>query len=462
MSSTLEWHAHTAPPWDEPSVGDTAITGDRYTSRDFFRREWESMWAKVWLLLGRTDQLPAPGDYQVEEVGPESILMVRQPDGSVRSFYNVCQHRGSRLTFAAEGTAQQFVCPYHGWRYDLDGTLTHVQDVEDFADNPCDSLRLVELQTEVFAGFVWVTMDSDAPPLREFLGPLHNEWAAYQPDEWTRVTALTANVSCNWKVIQDNFCESYHLPTVHPQLMESHEENYRYTDFQMSAHGHGRMIMPGAMPSVTQYGDNPPLTDGLRTRLAQWDLDPADFEADALGVRPALQQQMRLLGPERGHAHYDQLRDQQLTDSHHYNLFPNCSLTFSADGLLMQRMRPHPTDPERCVFDHWYYAFAPAAGVGGKADAATNIRVDGVGAEHQIFDYGDRPMGLIPDQDISITQGQQLGMRSRGFNRAVLAGQEARVGWFHQVIDRYIASDSPTGVDGDNADNSENAENSKT
>ena len=111
------------------------------------------MWTKVWLLLGRSALLPEPGDYQVEEVGPESIIMSRQTDGSVRSFFNVCQHRGSRLTFAAEGTAKQFTCPYHGWRYDNDGTLVHLQDAEDFPGNPCEELRLAELRTEEFAGF---------------------------------------------------------------------------------------------------------------------------------------------------------------------------------------------------------------------------------------------------------------------------------------------------------------------
>jgi len=443
MEIVQDWRSEPSPAWPAPDVADIAITGDRYTSRRFFASEWAGMWTKVWLLLGRSSLLPESGDYQVEDVGPESIIMSRQADGTVRSFYNVCQHRGSRLTFAAEGSAQQFVCPYHGWKYDTAGALVHVPDVEDFAGNPCDDLRLVELPTEEFAGFVWVCMDPEAGTLQEYLGPLYDEWSAYQVDDWLRVTALTANVECNWKVIQDNFCESYHLPAVHPQLMETHEESYRHTDFQMSQSGHNRMIMLGAMPSMTQYGDDMPLPQGLRDRLALWDLDPEDFVDRPLDVRAAIQKQMRELGPARGHHHYEALRDQQFTDAHHYNLFPNCSLTFNADGLLMQRMRPHATDPERCVFDHWYYAFNPATDAGGVADAATNIRLDGVGVEHEVFDYGDRPMGLIPDQDISITQGQQLGMRSRGFSRAVLAGQETRVAWFHQVIDEYIAGQRP-------------------
>ncbi len=292
----------------------------------------------------------------------------------------------------------------------------------------------------MFAGWVWITMDDDAPPLREFLGPIWDEWQAYEPDAWERVTSLSARVPCNWKVIQDNFCESYHLPTVHPQMKETHEENYRHSDVQMCWEGHNRMVMPGATPSVTQLGDDLPLPTVLRDRLRHWDLDPDDFVDQPLAARRAIQQQMRRLGPERGHGHYESLRDQQFTDSHHYNLFPNCSVTFAADGVLLQRMRPHATDPEQCLIDHWYYAFVPASDAG-VVDAATNIRIDGSEVEHQVIDYGDASMGLVPDQDLSITIGQQLGMRSRGFGSAFLAGQEARVAHFHHVIDQYLTGE---------------------
>ena len=285
-------------------------------------------------------------------------------------------------------------------------------------------------------------MDPDCIPLREYLGPVCEDWERYQPQEWKRFTAMSVNVPCNWKVLQDNFCESYHLPTVHPQLRESHEESYTKTAFDMCSEGHSRMIMLGATPSATQYGPEPPLTDGLASRLALWDLNPDDFTDRALDARSALQQQMRVVGKERGHAHYDRLRDEQLTDAHMYNIFPNCSLTFGADGVLLQRMTPHPTDPERCVFDHWYYAFTPPEGED-LLRAQTNVRVDGENTEHQIFDYGDRPMGIIPDQDVAITTGQQLGLRSRGFTKAHASGQEDRISWFHQVIDEYIQGQRP-------------------
>jgi len=202
------------------------------------------------------------------------------------------------------------------------------------------------------------------------------------------------------------------------------------------------MIMKGATPSVTQYGEQPPLPDNIAQRLELWDVDPVEFQERPLEVRETLQAQMRTLGPERGHDHYNSLRLEQFTDAHHYNLFPNCSLTFEADGVLLQRMRPHPSDPAQCVFDHWYYAFVPAGT--GVVGAQTNIRVDGVEAEHQVFNFGDQPMGIIPDQDVAITAGQQLGIRSRGYRRAYPSGQEERISWFHHVIDEYLDGARPS------------------
>ena len=89
-----------APRWDNPPVEAHPLNGDRYTSKVFYEQEWESVWAKAWLLLGRETEIKEPNSYQVENVGPESIIMVRQSDHSIKAFYNVCQHRGSRLTFS--------------------------------------------------------------------------------------------------------------------------------------------------------------------------------------------------------------------------------------------------------------------------------------------------------------------------------------------------------------------------
>ena len=87
-----------APSWENPKVSTQPIEGFRYTSSEFYEKEWNQMWTKVWLLLGRVSEIPSKGDYQIEEIGVESKIMARQQDGSDRAFKHVCQHRGSRHT----------------------------------------------------------------------------------------------------------------------------------------------------------------------------------------------------------------------------------------------------------------------------------------------------------------------------------------------------------------------------
>ena len=129
MSDTADRHL---PDWPQQSLRGHALEGSRYTSREFFQKEWEHMWTKVWLLLGREQEMPNPGDWQREDVGPESFIMVRQADGSIRAYYNICQHRGNRLVTEPKGHVNRFICPYHAWAWTTDGELDFVQDADDF------------------------------------------------------------------------------------------------------------------------------------------------------------------------------------------------------------------------------------------------------------------------------------------------------------------------------------------
>ena len=237
------------------------------------------MWTKVWLLLGRADEIPEPGDYQMEEVGPESIIMVRQQDGGIKAFFNVCQHRAARLVFNEVDSVEAFICPYHGWRFELDGELTHARDAEDFPEgDPCGKMNLVEIPCDTFAGFIWVNMDPDCVSLQEYLGPVWDDWSKYEIDSWKRYLAMTANVPCNWKIVLDNFNESYHLPTVHPEADAVVEESYKDTQFDMSAEGHNRMWQQAFKPSKRRLKNGKDLMDpALAMRMEGWGLDPDDF-----------------------------------------------------------------------------------------------------------------------------------------------------------------------------------------
>ena len=439
------------PDWPAQAHRGHKIEGYRYRSREFFELEWEHMWTKVWLLLGRESEIPEPGDWQKEDVGPESIIMVRQQDRSIKAFYNVCQHRGNRLVSDEKGSVNRFVCKYHSWAFRPDGVLDFVPDAEDFPEgNPCGKLSLHEIPCESFAGFIWVNMDPNPVDLKTFLGPIWSDWQRYEIDKWKRYVALTATLPCNWKVVLDNFNESYHVPTVHrPPSSPSDSKRadsrrthtgidtrYQNTRFDLSDEGHNRMIMPGgyAGTGMDEVGE---IYEPLASILREWELDPADFTGRGRESRRALQQAKRKIGLSRGYTHYEKMADEQFTDAFHYTLFPNFAVSIWSDGFHFLRARPHPTDPEQCIFDNWWYASQPAGEV---APVRTTMGTLDRGAEveHQVFKYGDQSLGLVIDQDTAIFSQQQMGFRSRGFKGVYLSGQESRVRRFHEVIDDYI------------------------
>ncbi len=421
-----------------------ALTGERYTSADYFAREWENVWTKAWLVIARAVEIPEPGDFVVEEIGPESILVVRQEDGGIRAFYNVCQHRGNRLVQPAEGSMPSFTCDYHSWTWGIDGGLRAVQDEDDFPEgSPCGRVRLEEMKCDVFAGFVFVNMDPDSIPLKDYLGPVWDRWQAYPVDRMTRVQALTVRLPSNWKALHDNFSEVYHFATVHASYLDYLEDDFRDIACEIFDEGHTVMHMKGALPSARHLHSNqPPIGEQLAAELRRWDLDPADFADNPTGTRQALQRQKRRLGPARGHAHYARMTDSQLTDSHHYTIFPNFSAGMLADGILFHRLRPHATDPNRSCYDVFYYAVGDDAfsGMSTAAGGSGGRRTD---APREVVDFGERSLGALLDGDVGTMATQQQGLRSRGYRGGVLADQEYRLAFYHHMIDRYMAGYRP-------------------
>jgi phenylpropionate dioxygenase-like ring-hydroxylating dioxygenase large terminal subunit len=439
--------------WPEQDTRSHRIPGSRYTSREFFEQEWEGMWTRVWLLLGREAELPNPGDWQMEPVGPEEILMVRQKDGTVKAFYNVCQHRGNPLVSESKGSIRtRFVCKYHSWAFLPDGKLNFAPDKEDFPEgNPCDHVRLPELACETFAGFIWVNMDPDCVSLREFLGPIWDEWEKREIHTWRRTMANSMWLPCNWKVVLDNFNESYHVPTVHmaatpdtdrKQIRGAINTYFKETKFDLSDEGHNRMIMRGGYGvGATDKEGN--ILEPLASQLRYWGLDPADFKGQAEKTREALQVARRKLGPARGFTHYANVPDEQLTDAFHYTLFPNFAVSLWADGFHFLRARPHRSDPEQCLFDNWWYASPASIAEGPTASE----RGQGTPAEdeapHKLLEFGKDSIGPAIEDDIAVFVTQQRGFRSRGFTGVYLSNQEKRIRRYHELIDDYIEGRRP-------------------
>lgn len=423
----------------EPALVGTPITPERYFSRDFMAREWDTVWTKTWQIAGLTRQLAKAGDYITMPLGAETILCVRGDDDRVRAFYNVCQHRGMELMTAPSGNARRLTCPYHGWAYDLAGTLKTVPEEGDYRQgSPCGKLNLVEIACELWAGFVWFNMDTTAAPLRAYLGPIADQIDTYPMDDMVRTHWVTLEGDFNWKLVQDNFSESYHVPFVHPETKFVMEYSAQHCQFDLYPEGHCRMLMPGAGPTRALKGGENETLALLAEELTFWGLDPDSYRGGRTReIRGDLQRQKRALGAEKGYA-FDSYHDAQLTDHWHYTIFPNLSFSLKPDGNIWLRARPHESDPEKCYFDMWYMTLFPRGETRYYSQTMKEwVSVD-TPAPHVQGPVDRVSAGPAIDQDVAVWSRQQRGLHSRGYRRDYLAGQENRLRYFHETLDRWM------------------------
>ncbi len=423
------------------------ITGDRYYSKEFAQREWDHMWTKIWHVAGRENELQEPGDYIVHHFMHESVIVVKQQNGTLRAFYNTCGHRGQRLVSNSSSTSD-FHCPYHGWVWGIDGVLKNVPDPEDYPQgDPCGKLQLNSLRVDTWGGFVWYTMSPSGPSLLEFLHPMPEVYKNYPLETLVRVAWMKIDLNTNWKFATDNFSESYHTRTLHPQVPPWIDQDYWSSRHEMFPNGHGRTVQP-MRPSLRDR-----LPDGVPhpfdMLLRQWDIDPdsyPDFETKAMQGWLDLKKQKRKLWKERGFLHYENMSDEELTDSPHTVMFPNVTISFLPDNIIFFRTEPHPDDPNKCTFDLWSMVF-PVEGIHEMEAIMFGPRpVKEAEFQHKSFDQGrgvPEIQGQIVYQDMMISEGQQAGMHSRGYKDAHLAAQEARVRFFHEVLNDYLEGRRP-------------------
>jgi glycine betaine catabolism A len=214
--------------WTEhyPELGTAPVSYADSTSPAQYEQERRAIFRRAWLNVGRVEQLPRVGSYLTKEIdaAQASVVVVRDRDGEVRAFHNICRHRGNKLVWndfpreETQGTCRQFTCKYHGWRYDLAGALTFIQQEGEFFDLDKDRLGLVPVHCEVWAGFVFVNLTREARPeqsLREFLGPMITDLEGYPFDRMTARFGYRTNVAANWKLFMDAFQEFYHAPVLH-------------------------------------------------------------------------------------------------------------------------------------------------------------------------------------------------------------------------------------------------------
>lgn len=195
------------------------LPGEAYTSPEVFAWELEHFFDAGWVCAGREEDLPAAGDRVAVQAGQESALLVREPDGGVRAFFNVCRHRGHELQdVGSRGTGERIQCPYHAWSYALDGRLRSAPRLGPRPDFDPEDHALSPLRVEVFEGWIFVNASGDAPPLPQYLGNVEPLLRPHHPGGLSIAARTEYVVQANWKLVGENYHECYHCESIHPEL----------------------------------------------------------------------------------------------------------------------------------------------------------------------------------------------------------------------------------------------------
>ena len=405
----------------EPLLGTELIPKERYTSEEYMKLEWERMWTKVWNMAGRESDIPNIGDYFTTELGPESLLIVREAEDKVRAFYNVCPHRGNQIRNPGMGHAESFQCAYHFFEFNLDGSKKFVPDEDTFTQGVPQETALTEVPCDTWGGFVWFNLNPDAEPLEEFLDPVNQHLDPYHFEEYAIVQDMTLEWDCNWKTSVDAFNEVYHVQGIHPQLLESLDDIHVQIDLYER---HNRYLVPFGLVSP-RYPNQEEVTQPLLEFMVAAGIDPETFTGGMGDVRPAMQAATKKTAEAQG-LDVSGLNDDQLSDDYHYYIFPSLTFNTNALNFLFFRQRPHATDPNKMLFDLQTYVRIPPG-----ADWPPR-------PVHTTHKHGEISIGLVLDQDSYNLPRVQKGMNSRAYKGLLINYRERRIRHMHKVLDNYL------------------------
>jgi len=422
-------------------LGSDPLPADRYTSEDYARAERERMWPYVWQFAAREEDLPEPGDYVVFENAGRSYLISRQEDGSVRAMHNVCLHRGRKLR-TEDGTADRFVCPFHGFSWQKDGSFDSMPCQWDFGHLKKDKLTLPQAEVGQWQGYIFLREEAGGPRLEEFLAPLPDYFTRWRHDECTTVIWVAKEVPANWKATAEAFMEAWHTVVTHPQLLPfTGDCNSAYWNW-------GDNVNVNLVP----FGIMSPHVDA-EGKTQQWIVDEfvkyngrsADnYEAsgdpfavqvpDGMTAREALGAAMRAgYTAQTGYDH-DDATDSELLDALVYNVFPNFAPWGGYMPNVVYRWRPGST-PDTCLMEVRILSRVKKGDPIPRGVPMKTLGIDEswtVAAELGV-------LGEVLDQDMANLRFVQEGLHCSKNGEVQLADyQEIRIRQFHVTLEKYL------------------------
>lgn len=414
-----------------PDVPVDTVSTDRYWSPAWHQLEVELLWRTTWQVACREEDLPSPGDHVVYDIADDSLIVVRTEEGTIRAFHNVCLHRGTKLRVDS-GKVNAFRCPFHGFTWNLDGTLKLIPSGWDFPHVDADDFALPEAHVATWGGFVFVNMAERPEPFEQFLEVLPEHFRTWPLEHRVATFHAVKVVPCNWKVALEAFIESYHVIATHPQILQSNGD--ANTQYDVWGRHVNRMINAFAVPSphlrqVTeqQVADN---ALELFSRLAPEGVTVPEGRSAREVVGEVIRQKMTAITG----IDYSQTTDCELLDAIEYFVFPNFAPWAGVTQSLCYRWRPNGNDPNSCIMDVWRLSpVAPGA------ERPAPAPVQELTVEQSWREA--KGMGLLADifeQDMANLPRVQAGLRAARRPVTLARYQEGRIRHFHHTLEETL------------------------
>jgi nitrite reductase/ring-hydroxylating ferredoxin subunit len=408
-----QWPKPPEGSWTQhyPELGIGTVSYDDSVSPEFYQLEREAIFKRTWLNIGRIEDLPRAGSYFTKEIeiANASVIVVRGTDDVVRSFHNICRHRGNKLVWTdfpreeTQGVCRQFQCKYHGWRYDLEGACTFVQQEDEFFDLDKSDHGLAPVNCEIWNGFIFVNLDRQPrQALREFLGPMITALDGYPFDKMTERYDFVAENNSNWKLFADAFQEYYHVPFLHPQqvpiAVRNPEGGFTCAHFQCDG-PHRVVSTAGARRWTLAPEYMYPIERATHSGLVgPW--ETPDVGELPVGVNPGKVEPWGISN---------------------FQVFPNLEILVYAGWFILYRY--WPTSPGSHHFE---------ATLGYYPARTVRERV-----EHEVASVVFKEFAL---QDAGMLGGTQAALETGVLHEFPLSDQEILVRHFHKVVGDWVAA----------------------
>jgi phenylpropionate dioxygenase-like ring-hydroxylating dioxygenase large terminal subunit len=386
---------------------------DRYWKQEFHDLEVERIWKHAWQMACHVDDIPDIGDYIVYDVAQLSFLVVRLGPNEFKAFYNSCLHRGRQLREFDGKRATEFRCPFHGWCWEIDGSLREITSEWDYPGMRDEVAQLPEVRSAVWGGFLFINPDAEAESFEAFMGELPTHLEKYHLERRYKQVHVAKIIRANWKLNQEAFIEGYHVIATHPQIMiyGGDGANHPYDVFGNWSRG---------------------VTVSARTS-AQRDIHPAheEIQTHRSALADANRGNLReIIGDE-----VDSYSDSELVDAPYNLLFPNFH-PWGTFARICYRFRPYGNDPDMSIHEVMLLSPWPV-----DKPKPPPTQIHWLGPDDPWTDAPELggPLGRILNQDSCNLPNIQRGMKAKRDPYVILGGyNEARIRHFHELYDRWM------------------------